>query len=202
MTQQHLLPALGLTAALFLVSCSDHPAPTPPHTATGLTPAELTAEPDVIAPPDAYVETEWDALVPADWSPDQLLAEYQVEDLEDDDPRAQELLGKLKTMWRDAPVVAGLDGRRIRLPGFIVPLDSQASGTAEFLLVPYYGACIHVPPPPANQTVLVNTRANAPYQGELFDAVWVSGTLRVKATSSELAEAGYLLEGATVTPYE
>ena len=72
----------------------------------------------------------------------------------------------------------------------------------QFLLVPYYGACIHVPPPPANQTVHVVTRDGKAYRGELFDAVWVTGTLRVEPLSSDLAEAGYRLENATVAPYE
>jgi uncharacterized protein len=72
---------------------------------------------------------------------------------------------------------------------------------AQFLLVPYYGACIHVPPPPANQTVHVLTREGTAFNGRLFDTVWVTGTMRVEHLSSELAEAGYRLEDASVTPY-
>jgi hypothetical protein len=72
----------------------------------------------------------------------------------------------------------------------------------QFLLVPYYGACIHVPPPPANQTVHVLTREGMAFEGQLFDTVWVTGTMRVERMSSELADAGYRLEDATVEPYE
>ncbi len=54
----------------------------------------------------------------------------------------------------DAPVVKSLDGQQVKLPGYIVPLEVNEEGrTTEFLLVPYYGACIHVPPPPPNQIV-------------------------------------------------
>ncbi len=54
----------------------------------------------------------------------------------------------------DAPVVKELDGQQVKLPGYIVPLEVSEEGrTTEFLLVPYYGACIHVPPPPSNQIV-------------------------------------------------
>ena len=55
-----------------------------------------------------------------------------------------------------------LNGQYVKLPGYVVPLESDAGGLlSEFLLVPYYGACIHVPPPPSNQIVYV--RLNKPY---------------------------------------
>jgi hypothetical protein len=54
----------------------------------------------------------------------------------------------------------GLDGQNIRLPGYIVPLEVSEEGrTTEFLLVPYFGACIHVPPPPSNQIVHVKSES-------------------------------------------
>lgn len=147
-------------------------------------------------------ELNWDALIPEDWRPDKLMADYDAQGLSDDDPRAQELMDKLKALWDEAPVVPELDGRRVRLPGFVVPLEVEPEAIAEFLLVPYYGACIHVPPPPANQTVYVVTAGDRPYRGKLFDTVWVTGTLRVEQSSSELAEAGYRLEATAVEPYE
>lgn len=124
-------------------------------------------------------EIEWDALIPADWQPEKLMDQYNPDELSDTDPRAQELLEKLKALWEQAPVVPGLEGRRVRIPGFIVPLDTdEKKKIGEFLLVPYYGACIHVPPPPANQTIYVVTQKGREYQGELFDVAWVTGTIR------------------------
>jgi len=69
-------------------------------------------------------------------------------------------------------------------------------------LVPYYGACIHVPPPPANQTVYVNAEPGRGTRPKLFDVVWVTGTLRVERVESELAAAGYALEAIKVEPYD
>ncbi|HCO44471.1 MAG TPA: DUF3299 domain-containing protein, partial [Gammaproteobacteria bacterium] len=66
----------------------------------------------------------WDALIPADWQLDKLMDEFDAEDLSDDDPRAQELLEKLKTFWREAPVVEDHDGKFVKLPGFVVPLET------------------------------------------------------------------------------
>lgn len=151
---------------------------------------------------ETATELEWDALVPADWRPDDILAEYDVGELEDDDPRAQELMQRLEAAWKESPVVPELDGRQVKMPGFVVPIEADAERIAEFLLVPYYGACIHVPPPPANQTVHVVTANGAEYQGKLFDTVWVTGTLKVESSSSELAEAGYRIDARRVEPYE
>jgi hypothetical protein len=111
-------------------------------------------------------------------------------------------MAKLRALWAEAPVVDALDGLTVRLPGFVVPLETDATEISEFLLVPYFGACIHVPPPPANQTVHVVTADGAPYRGELFDTVWVEGRMRVEHFSDELGDAGYRLEDASVSFYE
>lgn len=147
-------------------------------------------------------EIEWDALIPKDWQPETLMGDIDIENLSDDDPRARQLLDKLKALWDQAPVVPALDGQRVKLPGFVVPLEMDAKKIEQFLLVPYYGACIHVPPPPANQTIHVVTGDGKAFEGQLFDVVWVTGTMRVERLSSELAEAGYRLEDASVVPYE
>ena len=170
------------------------PPPSPLKTAATPTPVSLDTA--------AFTELEWDTLIPLDWRPDKIMAEYPIDELSDDDPRAAELMDKLKALWDAAPVVPELDGKRIKLAGFMVPLEMDAEKIGEFLLVPYYGACIHVPPPPANQTVYVKTDLGAEYEGQLFDTVWVSGTLKVDAMSSELAEAGYRIQAVKIEPYE
>jgi hypothetical protein len=147
-------------------------------------------------------DLEWDDLIPADWRPDKLFAEYDVDNIDDDDPRADELYEKLRALWAEAPVVQALDGRPVRLPGFVVPLSTDATEIREFLLVPYFGACIHVPPPPPNQTVYVITTDDGAYRGELFDTVWVEGTMRVERFSNELGDAGYRIDAQRVSPYQ
>lgn len=149
-----------------------------------------------------FKELEWDDLIPADFRPDTLLDEYNANELSDDDPRAQELMEKLRELWKQAPVVEELDGRLIKLPGFVVPLEGDGEVVNTFLLVPYYGACIHVPPPPVNQTVFVDAKGKAASIRQLFDTVWVSGKLSVTSTSSELGDAGYTIEAVKVEPYE
>lgn len=203
----HSLPALSaaLALSLLLAGCggdSDEPAQpgtraTPDDT---LTAEELAAEPT--PSPKLGPELAWDDLIPADWRPDKLFEDYDIDNLDDDDPRADELMQKLETLWAEAPVVEALHGQRVRLPGFVVPLTTDATEIREFLLVPYFGACIHVPPPPANQTVYVVTTEDGAYHGELFDTVWVEGIMHIERVSNDLGEAGYRIDAVSVSPYE
>lgn len=147
-------------------------------------------------------EIDWDSLIPEDFRPDRLMEEYQVGDLEDDDPRAAELMDRLKELWDQAPVRTDLDGEQVILPGFVVPVESDSEETTGFLLVPYYGACVHVPPPPANQTVYVKAEPGQGTRPKLFDVVSVTGTLRVERVENELAAAGYTLQAVRIEPYE
>ena len=102
----------------------------------------------------------------------------------------------------NAPVVKNLDGQNIRLPGYIVPLEVSEEGrTTEFLLVPYFGACIHTPPPPANQIIHVKLSEPQPAVGAM-QAYWVWGELTASKFSSELGDAAYLLSATGIQPYE
>ncbi len=105
--------------------------------------------------------------------------------------------------------VADLDGETVRIPGYVLPLEFGGDAVSEFFLVPYVGACIHTPPPPANQIVLV--KLNQSYKVKnLYDAVWVTGKLTIAKHDRELGYrdgAGkvtttYELAGTAVVPYE
>lgn len=92
------------------------------------------------------------------------------------------------------------NGQTVRLPGFIVPIEYKGTGVTAFILVPYVGACIHVPPPPANQLVFVTT--STPYESEgLFEAVNVTGMFGVSSISTQLAEIGCALSADRIEPY-
>lgn len=89
-------------------------------------------------------------------------------------------------------VVKDYKGRRVRLPGFLIPLDLGSAGATEFLLVPFVGACIHVPPPPPNQ--IVHARSADPFQVKaLFEPVYAVGVLDTVYAETELAQASYTL---------
>jgi hypothetical protein len=96
-----------------------------------------------------------------------------------------------------APVVESLGGKRVHIGGYVVPLDFDATQITDFLLVPFVGACIHVPPPPANQIIYVKLAQGFDVQAA-FVPVWVTGTLNVTTAFTGLAEAGYTLEAEKV----
>ena len=148
-------------------------------------------------------ELEWEELMPEDWDPFtglEALMGDDVQDLADGSAQADRLMNAYREAVRSAPVVGALDGQRVRLPGFMVPLDFEGTETSEFLLVPYFGACIHVPPPPSNQIVYVKTVAGYPLK-ELFDPVWVTGKIRTEAHLNEVGDAGYTMQATIIEPY-
>ena len=98
--------------------------------------------------------------------------------------------------------VKELNGKTIRLPGYTVPFEYGAKAeVAEFLMVPYFGACIHAPPPPPNQTVFVSTDDPILLK-DLAQAVWVEGILTTETQESELADAAYTLKLTHIEKYE
>lgn len=105
---------------------------------------------------------------------------------------------------RGQPASSGVrtdwNGRTVTLSGFVVPLDFDGTGVTAFILVPYVGACIHVPPPPANQLVLVTTET--PFESDgMFDPVTVTGMFGTASTSTQLADIGYALSADRIERY-
>lgn len=150
----------------------------------------------------AFREVSWLELVPPDWKPQERIDQKRAASLKDDDALAQELMKELREILDTAPTVPRLDGAKIRMPGYIVPLETGDKGLREFLLVPYFGACIHTPPPPANQIVHVTASSPVSKFGSM-SAVWVSGTLRVmRRDSGAMGISGYTLNLAHIEAYK
>ncbi|MDR2638092.1 MAG: DUF3299 domain-containing protein [Zoogloeaceae bacterium] len=166
----------------------------------------ILAIPMVLSLPTAYAaeypEISWDDLIPADWDPAKSFQDLQdVAALPDSDARVQELYERMRKVWDEAPTVPALAGRAVRLPGYLVPLDMDKQGIREFLLVPYFGACIHTPPPPANQ--IIHVRSATPIKGlRTMDAVWVSGKLEVTRSNSVMGISGYRMTASKVVKYK
>jgi len=94
-----------------------------------------------------------------------------------------------------------VNGKRVRVPGYMVPLDDSARGVTEFILVPYYGACIHTPPPPPNQMVYVKMTGNRRVEVNLWEPIWIEGELNVSEIDSPYGAIGHQLAGVTLSPY-
>jgi hypothetical protein len=155
-----------------------------------------------------YPIINWLMLTPASWDGTALLKEVDLSNMQDDDPRAYELLKKVRKQWNNAPVVKSWDGHAITIKGYPVPLDGNADFIKEFLLVPYFGACIHTPPPPSNQIIHVHLDGMPiPYDSmdaftDSTGALTVRGILRVSHSSSALGEASYQMHAHVSAPTE
>lgn len=98
--------------------------------------------------------------------------------------------------------VPRFDGLEGRIAGYIVPLDTDSEGRmTEFFLVPYFGACIHVPPPPPNQIILGKLEEPIPMT-DLYSPYWIDGTFRIERSDNELGASAYTMEVAEVTLWD
>ena len=142
----------------------------------------------------------WDDLVPANWNPAAQFKEQDLQRLSDSDPRAQELLARMRKILDEAPINSAMQGRLVRLPGYVVPLEEGRDGLREFLLVPYFGACIHTPPPPANQ--IIHVRLDKPSRlAKSMDAVWLTGELRTERARTDMGQSGYRMQASKLELY-
>ena len=115
-----------------------------------------------------------------------------------DEGSAQDTMDQIGTY----NVVEDLDGANIRLPGYVVPLDFNADAEYnEFLLVPYFGACLHTPPPPPNQIVFIKSNP-ATKVANIYEPVWVEGVMKTGKFGSDLGNSAYELTLAKLEPYE
>ena len=147
-----------------------------PKTALAATPREIT----------------WDDLIPPGLPYSEIIGEGELDEANDTwlpvyDENGIKLNEKL-------------NGTYIKMPGFIIPLETSAEGVTDFMLVPYVGACIHTPPPPANQLVMVNSSKPWP-DDELWEPVWVTGTIRTQLQSTTLGQIGYSISADDLEIY-
>ena len=193
-----LIFTLGLVAATALFTPA-HAADHAPAATSASNPLGGKAAPAKATKPAGARQITWEELVPKDWDPMKDLKGMNLATLDDADPRAAELLMKLQEALNNAPTNPQLNGQTVRLPGFVVPLEEDKNGLTEFLLVPYFGACIHTPPPPANQ--ILHVRPRAPAKFKAMDTVWISGPLQTQRNDSMMGTSGYSMTAESVTKY-
>jgi hypothetical protein len=114
---------------------------------------------------------------------------------------SMEHVGSMAQVAPNAPLVEALNNTLVKIPGFVVPLEGDSENITEFLLVPYFGACVHVPPPPSHQIVYVKFSEGVPIDN-LYDAVWVTGTLSTQGWKGDIASVGYSLSGISVAAFD
>lgn len=147
-----------------------------------------------------WPEIKWEALVPKNWDPSSEFKDLDLSTLQDSDPRAMEALDRLKAAWDNAPADPAMNGKRGRIAGFALPLERQGDKVTEFLIVPYFGACIHTPPPPANQ--IIHAKSSKPLSGvKMMEPIWTYGTFSLQRGETTWGVAGYQMKVEKVAPY-
>ena len=185
---------LATLSALLVVSLCSAVAQsiTPPPVGT---PAPVV-KPGPKAPAGAARELDWDELLPQD-----ARARFSG----GPPPPTHDTLGEgglAAQQAMDFSVNKALDGALIKIPGFIVPLDVGKDGlVTDFFLVPYFGACIHVPPPPPNQIVHVRISKGIALDS-IYEAYWITGRMKVVNKSTRLGASAYQLAASNVEIYK
>ncbi|MEP1520024.1 DUF3299 domain-containing protein [Ascidiaceihabitans sp.] len=134
----------------------------------------------------------WEDLIPAGVPYGEIIGQGEIDALNDTWlPEFDENASKLNK---------DLHGAYIKMPGYILPIDVSTKGVTSFILVPYVGACIHTPPPPANQLVFVDSKKPWP-SDKLWDPVWVTGRMRHEMQSTSVADIGYALTAEAMEVY-
>lgn len=140
---------------------------------------------------DKYVNN-WSTLMPAgayDFVPEKV--DYKLLSHPDFQRKLDEAGTKLNSQ---------IEGKIIELAGFMVPIDAKSSDVRQFLLVPEAGQCVHVPPPPLNQTLLVDTSDFPTERRDLYEPIIVTGKITVGSQSFDIADSGYSLTNVTIKP--
>lgn len=155
-----------------------------------------------------YREVSWDDLMPEGWvpPPPEPIHDFFSSDQSSDEQTQEDDFNPVPISIPDsakapAPIVQSLDKQKLRIPGYLIPIKFSEETVSEFLLVPYIGACVHVPPPPENQIIYVTLRSPL-VSPEFWEPVWVSGEMNTKISLTEYATAGYQMLDAITEPYE
>lgn len=158
--------------------------------------------------PLKYKTIEWTDLMPKEdldalMNPPSYITEVEDGSLEDQlssqmanaiDAATTNKQDKYQQALVSTKIIKEMDGKAIRLPGFIVPLEFDDNQViTQFFLVPFFGACIHLPPPPPNQTIFVNYPDGLKLD-TLVDPIWISGVLQISMTENDMARSAYSIE--------
>jgi len=140
-----------------------------------------------------------DATRELDWM--ELLPPGEMEALGEAPPLDHNGMFKM-TQTGSFKVVPSLNGSKIKIAGYIVPVEvSSNSQMSEFFIVPYFGACIHVPPPPPNQIIFAKLAKTIPVT-DIYEAFWIEGTLKVETIKNDIAASAYTLDASKVSVWE
>ena len=165
------------------------------------------------APSGEYVTIQWTDLLPQDEIDILSNPPSYINDIEDGSAEDQlggsmnnSIVVEMEDRYQQAlvstRVKSEMDGRAVRIPGFIVPIEFNGEQTiTEFFLVPYFGACLHMPPPAPNQIIYVKSATGLKLEA-LYYPFWISGDLKASLVENDMATAAYSMEMDSYETYQ
>lgn len=137
---------------------------------------------------DGYIHIEWDSLMPSTFG----IATPPTQSNPSGPTDHSGSGGANLPSYSSVNLVEELIGKKVSIPGFVVPLDVDGQKVLKFLFVPYMGACVHVPPPPPNQLIYAEIE-----EGLVMEEMWIPvelyGTLGAEYVETGLGAAGYTM---------
>ena len=155
-----------------------------------------------------FQEIEWADLEPTGESPLPINPTHDSPSFEGDsavgqygaDPGSSSAYMSMRQAYSSSRVVSDMDGKAVRIPGFVVPIEFEGNSVTEFFLVPYFGACYHMPPPPPNQIIYVESSDGIKFES-IYDPVWLEGVMETKQRSNAMAMAAYSMKLHSLEAY-
>lgn len=186
---------------------SHNSSPTKSTDAAEADAGEDSGHPPMAAEPkeeNGVLQLAWEHLAPQGYDADTMMAKYQdqIGQVGQGSPEEKALLDTIMEEFSKAPTKPELAGKHVQIAGYVSPLAEKDGQIAEFLLIPYVGSSLEMPPPPANQVILVKPKAGQSIaSSDMYQPVSVIGDLKVESVATEAGKAGYQLDNAEVQPY-
>jgi hypothetical protein len=151
---------------------------------------------------ESFEEIEWIQLMPKDdldalLNPPDFLANIQDGSQQDSMASLSEIAEENETVRRfqqaltSVRVIESFDKKAVKIPGFVVPLKSdEQQRVTEFFIVPYFGACLHLPPPPPNQMIYGKV-AEGFKLSQLTEPFWFEGVIHIETTNNITGTSAY-----------
>ncbi|MCD6433761.1 MAG: DUF3299 domain-containing protein [Sulfurimonas sp.] len=153
--------------------------------------------------PDYEVDN-WEILIDPNFDQEKVVSYYK-DKVSKVKPWSQEeidIYAELQEALKDAGNNKAVDGKRARLSGFIVPVDTEKDKVNKFLFFPTQAACIHVPASPANQTIYVETKADeGVILEDAYEEVTVYGKLILQEAKVATGTASYIINDGICRVY-
>jgi len=160
---------LALFVMFFLVACSDTPS---------------------------YELDNWSVLIDPNFKQEEVVKFYKDKVKKVKEGSKEEILiyAELQDALKKAGNNKAVDGKKVKLEGYIVPVDTDGEKVNKFLFFPNQAACIHVPASPANQTIYVSTKKDeGVLMEDAYEQISVYGTLKLETAKVATGTASFVI---------